>query len=76
MTNHWQFTLKLIPKERDGARVRKRYDTAQAPYRRALATADLDPAARQRLDAEYTAAGPVALRRRHPRPRPSSHPPG
>ncbi|HVE74482.1 MAG TPA: transposase family protein [Mycobacteriales bacterium] len=63
-TNHWQPALKLIGKERDGARVRKRYDTARTPYRRALAIADLDPAARQRLDAEHTASGPVALRRR------------
>jgi hypothetical protein len=63
-TNHWQPTLKLIAKERDGARVRKRYDTAQTPYRRTLAAADLGPAARQRLDAEHAASGPVALRRR------------
>lgn len=63
-TNHWQPTLKLIGKVRDGARVRKRYDTAQTPYRRVLAAIALDPAARQRLDAEHTASSPVALRRR------------
>jgi hypothetical protein len=63
-TNHWQPALKLVGKERDGARVRKRYDTAQTPYRRVLAAGDLDPAARQRLDAEHAASGPVALRRR------------
>jgi hypothetical protein len=63
-TNHWQPTLKLVGKERDGARVRKRYDTARTPYRRVLATADLDPAARDCLDAEHTASGPVRLRRR------------
>ena len=62
-TNHWQPALKLIGKERDGARVRKRYDTARAPYRRVLASAHLSPAARRRLDAEHTASGPVALRR-------------
>jgi len=63
-TNHWQPTLKLIGKERDGARVRKRYDTALTPYRRVLATADLDPAARLRLGAQHDTTGPVALRRR------------
>ena len=62
-TNHWQPTLKLIAKERDGARVRKRYDTAQTPYRRVLATVDLGDA-HQRLHAEHDAAGPTALRRR------------
>lgn len=63
-TNHWQPTLKLIAKDRDGARIRKRYDTAQTPYRRVLTTVDLDPAARRRLDAEHAAPGPVTLRRR------------
>ncbi len=63
-TNHWQPTLKLIAKERDGARIRKRYDTARTPYRRVLTTVDLDPAARRRLDAEHAASGPVTLRRR------------
>jgi hypothetical protein len=54
----------LVGKERDGARVRKRYDTAQTPYRRVLAAADLAAATRQRLDDEHAASGPVALRRR------------
>ena len=63
-TNHWQPTLKLIAKERDGARIRKRYDSALTPYRRVLAAVDLDPDARLRLDAEHAASGPVTLRRR------------
>jgi hypothetical protein len=63
-TNHWQPTLKLVGKERDGARVRKRYDTAVTPYRRVLATVDLVAAAREHLDAEHAASGPVTLRRR------------
>ena len=62
--NHGQPTLKLIAKDRDGARIRNRYDTAQTPYRRVLTTVDLDPAARRRLDAEHAASGPVTLRRR------------
>ena len=63
-TNHWQPTLKLIAKERDGGRIRKRYDTARTPYRRALAAVALDSPARARLDAEHAASGPTALRRR------------
>src|SRR5215204_4733125 len=63
-TNHWQPALKLVGKERDGARVRKRYDTARTPYRRALAATDLTATARHRLDDEHAASGPVALRRR------------
>lgn len=34
--NHWQTVLKLIGKERHGARVIKGYDAAQTPYRRVL----------------------------------------
>jgi hypothetical protein len=63
-TNHWQPTLKLVAKERDGGRVRKRYDTARTPYHRVLAAVALDPSARSRLDAEHAASGPTALRRR------------
>lgn len=63
-TNHWQPTLKLIGKERDGAKTRKQYDTAQTPYRRVLAAADLTATAHQRLDDEHAASGPVTLRRR------------
>ena len=59
--NHWQPTLKLIAKERDGAKVTKRYDRAQTPYRRVLAAADLSPAARARLEQEHTRQGPRAV---------------
>jgi len=59
--NHWQPTLKLVGKERDGAKVRKRYDTAQTPYRRVLASVQLDKEAAARLHAEHDQRGPVAL---------------
>jgi hypothetical protein len=60
-TNHWQPVLKLIAKEREGAKVRKRYDTAQTPYRRVLASAIRTSAAQQRLDQEHAAYGPTAV---------------
>jgi hypothetical protein len=59
--NHWQPTLKLVAKERQGAKVTKRYDRAQTPYRRVLATADLGPDARARLEQEHTRHGPRTL---------------
>ncbi len=62
-TNHWQPVLKLIGKERRGAKLTKRYDTAQTPYRRVLDADVLDASARQRLEAEHVAHGPAALRR-------------
>lgn len=62
-TNYWQPTLKLIGKERDGAKIRKRYDGAQTPYRRVLAAVNLDEEAKARLDHDHARWGPVALRR-------------
>jgi hypothetical protein len=63
-TNHWQPVLKLIGKERCGAKIRKQYDTAQTPYRRVLASGVLAPRACERLQAEHAALGPIAVRQR------------
>jgi hypothetical protein len=62
-TNHWQPTLKVLARERDGARVRKRYDQARTPYRRVLAAEVLDRPARACLEAEHAGCPPGALRR-------------
>lgn len=62
-TNHWQPVLKLVGKEREGAKVRKRYDVARTPYRRVLAAGMLEQQARERLEQEHGAQGPVALGR-------------
>lgn len=61
--NHWQPVLKLIGKERHGARVTKRYDRAQTPYQRVLAAGVLDEVARHRLVQEHRQRGPARLRR-------------
>ena len=39
--NFFQPSMKLIEKQRDGARVKKRYDRAQTPYQRVIASAYL-----------------------------------
>jgi hypothetical protein len=59
--NHWQPVLKLVAKERAGTTVRKRYATAQTPYRRVLAWDGLAPDAAERLIAEHESCGPRAL---------------
>lgn len=61
--NHWQPVLKLIAKERAGAKVTKQYDRAQTPYRRVLGATVLDELARHRLELEHQARGPAGLRR-------------
>jgi hypothetical protein len=60
--NFFQPVRKLVSKERHGARVRKRYDRAQTPYRRRLASGVLTPARREALAAEYARLNPLQLR--------------
>ena len=59
--NFFQPVRKLVSKERHGARVLKRYDRAQTPYRR-LASGVLTPARRDALVAEYRRLNPLQLR--------------
>lgn len=61
--NHWQPLLKLVGKQRDGAKVTKRYDTAQTPYRRLLAAGLLSEEAGVPLEQEHQSWGPASLRR-------------
>ena len=75
--NLFQPVLHLVEKTHDGTRVRRRWDTAQTPFARLLATDILDPGARARLERLYAETNPRALRRtiqaglhalRYPRP--------
>jgi hypothetical protein len=61
--NCFQPSMKLRLKERAGARVRKRYDAAQTPCRRLLASGALDAAGQVRLQRIAEALDPVALLR-------------
>ena len=56
--------MKLIAKQRTGAKVCKRYDRAATPHERLLALGALDEASAARLEEEYLALNPAALRRR------------
>ena len=56
--------MKLIGKERIGARVRRRYDTPATPYRRALALGVISAEAQARFAGELTSEGPLTRRRR------------
>src|SRR5262249_33715837 len=64
-TNFWQPSLKLVAKERDDrtGKTRKKYDTAQTPYRRLLASGVLDATQARALAETFAAARPLALRR-------------
>ena len=57
-------SVKLLAKRRSGAKVYKRYDKAATPHQRLLALKVLEKATTARLEAEYLALNPAALRRR------------
>lgn len=62
--NAYQPVMKLIAKERVGAKVRKRYDVPRTPYRRILAAAVMLPEGQALFEQQMQAHGPMALRRR------------
>lgn len=63
--NYFQPVSKLIEKERDGAKVKKKYDEARTPYQRLLASGllDQDEARRATLARLYASLNPAKLHR-------------
>lgn len=55
---------KVVGKVRDGAHVKKTYDTAQTPFQRAASAGVLDSATEASLQAQRQAQSPLALHRR------------
>lgn len=60
--NFFQPLRKLVGKERVGAKVIKRYDTARTPYQRLLEAGVLKAAQRASLERLYRSLNPVRLR--------------
>ena len=61
--NFFQPSMKLIGKPRIGSRVRKKYDQAQTPYQRVLASPQVAEADQAALRQQFLSLNPVALRR-------------
>ena len=59
--NFFQPVRKLVSKEREGAKVRKRYDGAQTPYQRLLASGKLDAPRGAQLARLHDLLDPVHL---------------
>jgi hypothetical protein len=55
---------KLICKTREGSKVTKRYDEPKTPYRRLLASPDVDEATKRKLRRQYARLNPAELKRR------------
>jgi len=62
-TNFFQPTMKLIERTRIGSKVTKKYDKAQTPYRRVLASPDVSAQDKQKLKTQYTKLNPAHLKR-------------
>ena len=59
--NFFQPSLKLIEKERKGAKVSKKYDTAKTPYQRILLSEHIMQTQKDALTSEYDTLDPVSL---------------
>jgi hypothetical protein len=59
--NFFQPSMKLVSKERVGAKVRKKYDKAKTPYQRALASASVDEHSKEALREQMLHLDPVLL---------------
>lgn len=58
--NYFQPSMKLLNKDREGARVRKWYDRAQSPYQR-LMSSSLAPEVKGKLQSTFQNLDPIAL---------------
>lgn len=61
--NYFMPSMKLVEKVRDGAKVTRRYDEAQTPYGRVLASPRVPDAVKRRLRRRYAELNPAALKR-------------
>ena len=62
--NYFLPSVKLLAKERQGAKVRKRYDVPATPYRRLLELGALDEQTAASMKEHYLGLNPAELRRR------------
>ncbi|MEX2457761.1 MAG: integrase [Actinomycetota bacterium] len=63
LVNFFTPTMKLIEKTRDGAKLTRRYDVAQTPYQRVLASPDVPAKTKAALTERFLELNPVELRR-------------
>ncbi len=62
-TNCFQPVMKLLSKERDGAKVKKKFDEPRTPYQRLMAMPGISPQIKRRLKSEYASLNPAQLKR-------------
>ncbi len=62
--NFFQPVMKLVSKTRLGSNVRKKYDTAQTPYQRVLASTHVEQTTQEQLRELFLSLNPALLQRR------------
>jgi hypothetical protein len=62
-TNYFQPVMKLLSKERQGAKVKKKYDQPKTPYQRVLGSPTVATKVKRRLKQEYALLNPAQLKR-------------
>jgi hypothetical protein len=62
-TNYFQPVMKLLSKERQGAKVKRKYDQPKTPYQRVLGSPSVPDNVKRRLKQEYARLNPVQLKR-------------
>jgi len=62
-TNYFQPVMKLVSKERIGAKVRKTYDKPRTPYQRVLESGQVTTATKKQLTRTYRGLNPAQLKR-------------
>ena len=62
-TNHFLPVMKLVSKQREGARVSKKHDRAQTPYQRLLASGVLSASEKRQLFKQHRQLNPAQLKR-------------
>jgi hypothetical protein len=63
-TNFFMPSVKLLSKERNGSRILKRYSLPVTPYRRVLASENVDGETKLRVSRQFETLNPMELRRR------------
>ena len=61
--NFFQPQMKLVEKDRDGARLTRRYDVAKTPYQRLMDSPHVDTSAKAKLTKTYRKQNPAELKR-------------
>ncbi len=62
-TNFFMPSMKLISRQREGSRVRKRYDKALTPFQRVIASPYVGRAQKRNLKTQYESLNPAELKR-------------